>query len=74
MLTVEAIKTLVCAFVLSRLDHCNSLLSGCPRYLLGRLQKVQNSAVKLVFKARKRDHVQPLQQAFHRLPVQARID
>ena len=65
-----AIKTLVCAFVLSRLDHCNSLLSGCPRYLLGRLQKVQKSAVKLVFKARTRDHVQ----AFHWLPVQARID
>ena len=38
-LTVEATKTLVCAFVLSKLDYCNSLLSGCPLYNLGRLQK-----------------------------------
>ena len=74
MLTVEAIKTLVCAFALSRLDHCNSLLSGRPRYLLGRLQKVQKSAVKSAFKAGKGDHVQPLQQAFQWLPVQARTD
>ena len=32
-LTVDATKTLVCAFVLSRLDYCNSLLSGCPKHL-----------------------------------------
>ena len=49
-LTAEATKTPVCAFVLSTLDFCNSLLSGCPLYILRRLRKVQNSAVKLVFK------------------------
>ena len=43
-------------------------------YLLTRLQKVQNSAAKLVFKVRKRYHMQPLLQALHWLPVQARID
>ena len=40
-LTVEVTKTLVCAFVLSRLDHRNSLLSGCPLYILRSLQKVR---------------------------------
>ena len=35
-------------FVLSKWVCCNSHLSGCPLYLLSRLQKVQNSAVKLV--------------------------
>ena len=73
-LTVEATKILVCAFVLSKLDYCNSLLFGCPHYLLGRLQKAHNSAAKLVFKERKRDHVQPLLPALHWLPVQAGID
>ena len=48
------------ACVLSKLDYCNSLLSGCPLYILRRLQKVQNSEVKLVFKLRRRDHVQSL--------------
>ena len=72
-LTVEATKTLLCAFVLSNLDY--SLLSGCPLYLLSRLEKVQKPTVKkIVFKARKRDHVPPLLQTLHCLPVQARID
>ena len=74
-LTVEAATSaLVCASAISKLDYCNSLLSGRPLYLRGRLQNVQNSAAKLVFKARKRDHVQPLLQALRWLPVQARID
>ena len=37
--TVEATKILVCAFVLSNSECCKSLLSGCPFYLLSRLQK-----------------------------------
>ena len=61
--TVTATRTLVCDFVLSKLDCYNFLVSGCYFYLLSRLQKVQNSAAKLVFKAGKRDHVQPLLQA-----------
>ena len=73
-LTVEATVTLACAFVLSRFDYCNSLLSGCPLYPLSRLHKVQNSAAKLVFKVCKHDHVQPLLQAPHWLLVQARTD
>ena len=35
-------QTLVSALVLSKTDHCNSLL--CPLHLLEKRQKVQNSA------------------------------
>ena len=73
-LTAEASKTVVCVFVLFKLDCCNYLLSGCPIYLHSRLQKVENSAAKLVYKARKRIYVQPLLQILHWLPVQARTD
>ena len=73
-LTVEVTKTLVCAFVLSKLDYCNFLLSGCPLHILRRLQEVQSSAAKLVFKSRRRNHVQSFLQALHWLPVQARVD
>ena len=59
LLSADSTITLVSAFVLSRLDYCNSVLSGCPKYLLEKLQKVQNSAARLVLKAHKQDHVSP---------------
>ena len=73
-LSVETTKTLVCSFVLSKLDYCNSLLSGCPLYLLHKLEKVQNSAARLILKARKYDHATPLLRTLHWLPIQARIE
>ena len=49
-LSEDATKTLVCSFLLSRLDYCNSLLAGCPKHLVSRLQKVQNNADRLIFR------------------------
>ena len=72
-LTTDATNTLVCAFVLSKLDYCNSLLSGCPNHLLNKLQKVHNSAARLVFKAWKQEHIKPLLQKLKWLPVHSRI-
>ena len=72
-LTLQAASTLVCAFVLSRLDYCNSLYAGAPQVLLDKLQKVQNSAARLVCKARKSEHVTPLFKSLHWLPISARI-
>ena len=64
----------VCDCALSRLLCCNSFLSGCSLFLLSRLQKVENTAAKLIFNARKHDYEQPFLQALHWSPVQARID
>ena len=74
LLSADSTKTLVSAFVLSSFDYCNSLLSGCPKHLLEKLQKVENSAAKLVLKAHKRDHVSLLLRTLHWLPIQARIE
>ena len=43
------------------------------KHLLDKLQKVQNSAARLVFKARKHKHIKPLLQKLHWLPVVSRI-
>ena len=43
-------------------------------YILSEPQKLQNTATKLDFKTRRRDHMQLHFQALHWLPVQARID
>ena len=72
-LTTEQTKILVHAFIISRLDGFNSLLFGLPASYVKPLQRVQNAAAKLVFKARKYDSVTPLLHSLHWLPVSHRI-
>ena len=43
-LPMDAAKAVVNSFVISRVDYCNSLLAGAPRYQLDRLQSVLNTA------------------------------
>ena len=74
LLTADATKILVSAFVLSRLDYCNSLLAGCPQTVLSKLQKLQNYAARLVLRTSKFSHSTPMLQSLHWLPVQQRID
>ncbi|KAK7087111.1 hypothetical protein V1264_021201 [Littorina saxatilis] len=72
-LTPQAAQTLACSLVLSRIDYCNSLFYGCDQKLVESLQKVQNSAAKLIYRSKKFDHVTPLLRSLHWLPVSARI-
>ena len=53
----DASKTLVHAFVSSRLDYCNTLLFGVDDQQLKRLQSVQNAAARLVTGTRHSDHI-----------------
>ena len=64
---------LVLSLVLSRLDYCTSTLSGLPSSSLNRIQKVQNNAARRVLRKRKSDHVNPLLEKLHWLPVESRI-
>ena len=49
------------------------LLAGCPQFLIDRLQKVQNVAARLTCRAKNLDHVQPILQLLHWLPIRAQI-
>ena len=72
-LTSDMAKTLVHAFVSSRIDYCNSMLYGVSDGLLKKLQAVQNAAARVVMGARKFDHITPVLRDLHWLPVRQRI-
>ena len=73
-LTTAACKTIVHAFVMSRVDYDNALLFGLPEMQLHKLQMIQNSAARLVTGTHRRDHITPVLFKLHWLPVRYRIE
>ena len=47
-LSCDVTKTLISAFVFSKLDYCNSSLTGAPKNFIAKLKRVQNAAARLV--------------------------
>ena len=72
-ITVDASKTLVNSLVTSRLDYANVLLCGTNNYTLGKLQRVKDTAARLVTGTKKREHITPVLQSLHWLPVTHRV-
>ena len=59
--------------VATRLDYCNSVLSGITAKNITRLQRVQNSLAQVVCCAPYRSPSRPVLQSLHWLPVEYRI-
>jgi len=74
VLLAESAKTVVHAFIFSRVDYCNSLLFGISDNLLRRLQAIQNAATRLVTGTRHSEHITPVLRQFYWLPVQQCIE
>ena len=72
-LTVNAAKTIVCSLVLSRLDYCNSILSGSLKCLIKKLQRAQNTAARITLRMPRTEHSTPLLRILHWLPIPSRI-
>ena len=73
-LTQESAELLIQTSVISKLDYCNSLLTGLPACALKPLQMIRNAAARLVFNQPKFSHVTPLLRSLHWLPVVARTE
>ena len=68
-LSKQACEMLVVALVTSRLDHCNSLINGLSQTHVLQLQRVQNTAARLICRIRKFDYISTSLQSLHWLPV-----
>ncbi|HSN23631.1 MAG TPA: reverse transcriptase domain-containing protein [Methylomicrobium sp.] len=71
--TKPVLQTLVSSLVLSRLDYGCITLAGLSDRLIRRLQSVLHAAARLVFSARKYDHITPLLRDLHWLRIPERI-
>ena len=72
-LSDRATSCLVNSIVTSRLDLCNSSLTGITTDQLNRLQRIQNCAARIIMKKRKYDHITPVIYELHWLPLEFRI-
>ena len=72
-LTTSTTKTLIHAYITSHLDYCNGLLYGLPKDSINRLQRILNTAARLVTLTRKYDSITPILRELHWLPVEFRI-
>ena len=70
----DTAQLLVSSLVMSRIDYCNSLLTGVSLNSIIKLQRVQNQAARIVSCAKKHQHITPVLKDLHWLPVKQRID
>ena len=67
------LESLVHAFITSNLDYCNALYVGTPAHQLHRLQRIQNTAARLLSGTSRRGHISPVLRDLHWLPVEKRV-
>lgn len=75
-LTHELKIQLVHSNILSIIDYCNAVYGGLTESNLHKLQKIQNNAVRFIFKLYgkdRRQHIMPYLQKLHFLPIKFRI-
>ena len=72
VLTSTATATLVSAFVLSRIDYCNSLLFGSSHDVTSHLQWIQNYAARVILCLPKSSSITTHLRSLHWLPVKVR--
>ena len=72
-ITEDAAKQLAHAFIASRLDNGNYLLYILTTSTISHLQKIQNSAARLITRTRKFDSITPVLRNLHWLPIEKRF-
>ena len=69
-----SLECIVHAFITTRLDYCNAILSGANQNTKKKLQRVQNAAARVLTGTKRREHITPVLRQLHWLPVEVRIE
>ena len=74
-ISIDTAKLISSAYILPIFDYCNSLLLHLQSYQITRLQTLQNSLVRCIFKINhfSHDRISPLLIELHWLPIRQRI-
>ena len=73
-LTNEMAKTVASALVNSQLDYANSVLYGTSTVNIAKLQRVQNTLARVVTSTKRFQHIRPVLERLHWLPITHRIN
>jgi len=73
-LDLHTAKLIATSIVHSKLDYCNSLYYGLPKYQINRIEHIQNSLDRTVVQAPKFQHITPILKSLHWLKVSERIE
>ena len=74
-LSQESARTLVHAFIIGRIDYCNSLLLVYSRSVhLFKMQRLQNATARIISNVSRYSHITPVLCSLHWLSVKLRID
>ena len=65
----DSMKKLVINCITSRIDYCNSIYYGLPKYQLKKLQKILNRAARLIKGVSPRERITPTLIGLHWLPM-----
>ena len=69
----QSVMKLVYAFILSRIDRCNSILVGLPDVTVAPITRVLHAAARLISGTKRHEHITPILRELHWLPLQSRI-
>ena len=67
-------ERVVNAIITSRLDYCNALLYGTSAINIARLQRIQNTAARLIMRSPRSDSATPLLRELRWLPIVCRVN
>ena len=73
-LTMDSLKTLASALVLSRIDYGNMALVRLPKVATQSIQSIINTTARLITGVRKYDQITPVLKELHRLKIDEKLN